>query len=134
MISAQEKTNWTTYKNSQFGFSMLYPAYWNLTRYNTSLLDVENHIVDISGGAITGGAIFTIFAEELDRNMTVKEYARELYFSIQERSPFFERINDSAFLVDNIPAWKMEYKYNFPDFTGQHMDITSMPMIFCRVY
>jgi hypothetical protein len=67
---------------------MLYPAYWNLTRYNTSLLDVENHIVDISGGAITGGAIFTIFAEELDRNMTVKEYARVIFFHTRTISIF----------------------------------------------
>lgn len=116
---AQEKINWKTYENRQFGFSMLYPANWNITQYNTSMLDITHYIARISDYHTN----LNIFAEELSKNITVKEYARKIYNSVKEGSPFFERINDSESRVDHIPAWKMEYKYNFPDFTGKHLNI-----------
>jgi hypothetical protein len=118
-VSAQVEQKWLTYKNPDFGFSLQYPSNWNITTFNNSMLDVTHNIVNFN----TVNASVGISSEELFSNTTAKEQAREKYNKLKE-FVYFQRINDGSLVIDDrIPAWKLEYQMNLPDFTGKATEI-----------
>ena len=116
-VSGQEQ-QWSTYKNPDFGISLQYPANWNVTEYNTSMLDVTHAIVDFN----TVNTSVGISSEELFSNATVKEHAREEYNQVKDLKGF-QRISDDSIMIDGIPAWKLESQVSAPGFIGKATDI-----------
>jgi hypothetical protein len=117
VVSGQEE-QWLTYENSDFGISLQYPASWNITKFNTSMLAPAHRIIAIE----TANTHFGISSEELFANTTVKEYAREKYNQLME-SDFFQRINDESIVIDGVPAWQVEYQMSFPDLVANVINI-----------
>lgn len=63
------------------------PAHWNITKFNTSMLDVSHSIVRFN----TTNTSVGIFSEELFSNTTAKEQAREEY-NKQKEFVYFQRM------------------------------------------
>jgi hypothetical protein len=118
MISGQEESRWSTSENPDFGISLQYPSNWNISKFNTSLLDTTHTILSID----TNNTHFGISAEELFSNTTVKEHAREVYNQLKQDDGF-QRINDESIAIDGVPAWNLEYQMTLPDFIGKATNI-----------
>jgi hypothetical protein len=110
--SSQAQTEFLTYENNDFGFSIRYPSDWKKEEEYTSKSSNVNIVVSFAkqnGSRIDTEADLYIRTEDfLGKNVTLEDFAQQqkaYTSSLLAVSSF----NESKTIIGNKPAWQLEY-------------------------
>ena len=114
-ILAQAQTEFFTYENKDFGFTIKYPSDWTEEEESTSKSSNVNIVVSFikqNRSQLRTEADLYIRTEDfLGKNITLEEFAQfqKAYTSSLLAVSSF---NETRTIVGNKPAWQIEYEFN----------------------
>jgi hypothetical protein len=113
------QTEFLTYENKDFGFSIQYPSDWEKEKEiasKSSNINIVASFVKNNGSAIYTEADLYIRTEDfLGKNITLEEFA-QLQKAYTSSLLAVSSFNESKTIIGNKPAWQI--KYDFRGFGG----------------
>jgi hypothetical protein len=108
------QTQFLTYENKDFGFSIQYPSDWeseNEMASQSSNINIVASFVKNNGSAIYTQADLYIRTEDfLGKNITLEEFA-QLQKAFTSSFLAVSSFNESKTIIGNKPAWQIEYEF-----------------------
>jgi hypothetical protein len=121
--SSLAQTQFLTYENKVFGFSIHYPSDWereNEMVSKSSNINIVASFVKNNGSAIYTQADLFIRTEDfLGKNITLEEFA-QLQKAFTSSFLAVSSFNESKTIIGNKPAWQIEYDFKGFGGTTRH--------------
>jgi hypothetical protein len=113
-ILAQTQTEFLTYENRDFGFSIQYPSDWTKKEESTSKSSNVNIVVSFvkqNGSQLKTEAEFYIRTEDfLGKSLTLEEFA-QLQKAYTSSLLAVSAFDESKTVIGNKSAWQIEYDF-----------------------
>ena len=121
--SSLAQTQFLTYENKVFGFSIHYPSDWereNEMASKSSNINIVASFVKKNGSVIYTQADLFIRTEDfLGKNITLEEFA-QLQKAFTSSFLAVSSFNESKTIIGNKPAWQIEYDFKGFGGTTRH--------------
>ena len=108
------QTEFFTYENEDFGFSIQYPSDWQREKEiasKSSNINIVASFVKNNGSAIYTETDFYVRTEDfLGKNITLEEFA-QLQKAYTSSLLAVSSFNESKTIIENKPAWQIEYDF-----------------------